>query len=192
MFEAVLTVLMVVGVLYIEILWLKVVIVVAYFLLVITGIYSMIWGAPFVLTHKKKLPTILELGEFKKDDYVVDLGAGDGRVVRAVSEVGVKKVVGFEYSVLNYLVARLVHYFKKGKGKIVFGDFWKQDYKDVDVVICFLLDKTILDVEDLIWPKLKRGTRLLSNAFKMKGVHPVESKNGIHLYIKDQKIVDSK
>ncbi|MBT4917413.1 class I SAM-dependent methyltransferase [Candidatus Peregrinibacteria bacterium] len=190
MFEAVLTVLMVVGVLYIDILWLKVVIVVGYFLLIITGIYSMIWGAPFVLTHKKKLPTILEVGDFQKNDYVVDLGAGDGRIVRVIAGDGVKKVVGYEYSVLNYLFARTVHYFKKGKGRIVFGDFWKQEYKDVDVVVCFLLDKTILDVEDLIWPKLRKGARLISHAFKMKNVKPVKSKNGIHLYIKGENIID--
>jgi len=184
MFEALITLLMVVGVLYIDILWIKVIIVISYFLLILTGIYSMLWGAPFVLTHKSRLLSIVELGNFKKDDYVVDLGAGEGRVVRVIADAGVRKVIGYEFSVLNYLFARLVHYLKKGKGKIVFADFWKQDYSDVDVVVCFLLDRTVLDVEDLIWPKLKKGSRLISNAFKMKNVKPSDVKNGVYLYIK--------
>ena len=185
MFEALLTILMVIGFLYVNVLWVKVVIVIGYFLIIMSGIYSMLWGAPFVLTHKSRLDAIVKLGDFKKDDYVVELGAGDGRVVRVIAATGVKKVIGYEFSVLNYLFARLVHYFKKGKGKIVFGDFWKQDYSHVDVVVCFLLDRTVLDVEDLIWSKMKKGSKLISNAFKMKKVEPSKVKDGVYLYVKE-------
>jgi ribosomal protein L11 methylase PrmA len=128
---------------------------------------------------------MLELGDFGEGDSVVDLGCGDGKVVRAIARSGVKDVRGYEISVLTYFFARFINFIVKSRSRIKFGNFWKKDFSDVDVVVCFLVARTMRDFEKLIWPQLKIGARVISNEFLMEGVTPYRSLGMVHLYVKE-------
>lgn len=153
-------------------------------LLILPGMYAMITGAPFVLTTKKRLSAMIKLGNFKKTDVVYDLGCGEGRIIRAVAKCGVKKAVGYEFSLFTYLLARIKTLFLRGKEKIYFRNFWKEDFKDATVIVCFLLPKPMAKIKREIWPKLKKGTRLVSNDAKLPGVKPEKELHKVFLYIK--------
>jgi hypothetical protein len=71
-----------------------------------------------------------------------------------------------------------------GKEKIRFGNFWHQDLTKYDVIVCFLLIEAMTNFERDVWPKLKKGTRVISNSFKLKGVPITEESAGVYLYIK--------
>lgn len=152
--------------------------------LVFPGMYSTLKGAPYLRTGNKRLKAMLGLADLQADDRVVDLGCGDGKVIAAVSDYGVKEAVGYEFSIPTFFVARVRRFLRKGGEKIVFGNFWKKKIDDFDVVICFLLEKTMLDFEEKIWPKLKKGTRVVSNEFKMKAVPPDREDGRVYLYVK--------
>lgn len=152
--------------------------------LVLPGMYSTFKGAPYLPTGDKRLKAMLRLANLKADDRVVDLGCGDGKVIAAVSDHGVKEAVGYEFSIPTFFVAKFRKFFRKGDEKIVFGNFWKKKMDNFDVVICFLLEKTMLDFEKKIWPKLKKGTRVVSNEFKMRGVSPDKEEGRVYLYVK--------
>ena len=180
MFEILVLILLVTLIFFIKVFWLKVVVLILSFLLITPGFYAMITGAPFVLTKQKQLKAILKLGNFRSGDVVYELGCGDGRIIRAVAKQGVKKAVGYEFSIPTFLYAVLK---SRGKEKIYFRNFWKEDYSDSSVLILFLLDNAMREFEKEIWPKLKKGTRVVSNSFLMS-FDADESLDGVYLYIK--------
>lgn len=146
------------------------------------GIYAMVTGAPFVPTPSKTLKKMIELAKVKKGENVFDLGCGDGRIVFAAAAEGAK-AVGYELSVPTFLLARFRSLFKP-KAKILYRNFWSQDYRNADVIFCFLLTDTMQKFYQHIWPQLKPGCRVVSNAFKIKNLNPQASDGQAVLYVK--------
>ena len=152
--------------------------------LILPGVYAMFFGAPYINTAKKRRNLMIDLADLGKGDRVVDLGCGNGDLIREVACRGVKNAVGYELSVLTWLWASLKGVFRGNRTEIRFGNFWKADLNGVNVIFCFLLKDSMLEFERKIWPKLNRGVKVVSNVFKMDGVEPVMSNDGIYLYIK--------
>lgn len=165
--------------------WFSVGVILVLLVLVLPGLYSMFFGAPFVTTGKRRREAIMKLADFGEEDVVYDLGCGDGRLIREVAEKGVKEAVGYEFSVPTYVLARLKSFLVGGREKIRFGNFWGKDFSDADVVMCFLLDRTMGDFEKKIWPTLKRGARVVSNEFRMRKIEPDSGKDRVWLYVKN-------
>ncbi len=95
-----------------------------------------------------------------------------------------KKAYGYELSIPTFFLAKLNSIFK-GKGeKIFLRNFWKENYKDVDVVVCFLLDNRMADFKEIVWPQLKKGAKVLSNYFVIPGLEPVKREGTVYLYVK--------
>jgi SAM-dependent methyltransferase len=144
----------------------------------------MLFGAPYLSTSKKRIDAMLSLARLKETDVVYELGCGDGRIIRKISARGVKSAVGFEFSFPTFLFAYLKNFFAAARSKIKFRNFWKQDYSDADLLICFLLERTMMDFEKKIWPSLKKGTRVISNEFAMVNVEPSLKEGFVYLYVK--------
>ena len=184
MFEVLITLLVTVIVLIFDlaVFW-ELVLIVSLVLVLWPAFYAMIKGAPYVPTRKRDIERMLKIGRFKKGERVVELGFGDGRVMRAIEKLGCD-VMGYEFSPATYWAGRVVHFFKSGKGEMRYGDFWKQDYKEADVLVCFLLINAMKDVKEKIWPNLEPGTRLISNQFALPGVKEVAREGNVFMYVK--------
>ena len=180
MFETILSVLYVIGTIYFDTLWFTVIGGVILLILIGPGLYATVFGAPYMRSSDKRIDGILKLGDFKKGDRVVDLGCGDGKVMNAIHKSGIDNVIGYEYSIPTYLLAL----FRFGPGKVRFGNFWKKDFSNADVLVCFLLERTMGDFEKKIWPNLASGTRVISNEFVMEGVEADDSDGRVYLYVK--------
>lgn len=181
MFELILTLIFVFLSVYFDSLWFSIIGILILLILITPGMYAMIFGAPMLRTSDKRLAAILKLGKFDAEDKVVDLGCGDGKLIRAIAARGVINVTGYEFSVPTYFLAKI---FTCGKAKVVFGNFWKQDLRSFDIIICFLMERTMLDFERKIWPNLLPGTRVVSNEFLMSKVQPTEKEGKVYLYLK--------
>jgi SAM-dependent methyltransferase len=151
-------------------------------LVVVPGMYAMYTGAPFVPTPKGTLKRMLDAAKIKKGETVYDLGCGDGRIVRAAAARGAR-AVGYEFSVPTFVYARLLTLFRRN-AEIRYGDFWKRDLRDADVVFCYLLTDTMRTFRQKIWPQLKPGCRVVSHAFKMKEIEPAFAEKSVIVYIK--------
>lgn len=148
------------------------------------GFYSLLTGAPFIVSGKKRVEGILALASAGAKDRVVELGCGDARIIRKMWFAGVRDVTGYEFSLPTYMWARFLKW-RNGSGeKIVFGDFWKVDYSEVDLLVCFLLDGSMKRFKKRIWGELKKGARVVSNEFEIPGLEPDDKRGRVYLYIK--------
>lgn len=150
------------------------------------GIYAMFRGAPYLPTEHKRVQKMLDVAEIKKGDTVTDLGCGDGRIVFGAAKLGAKLATGYELSVPVYIWAKVKSFFYKNVD-IRYKDFWlcPNEYKNFDVIFCFLLVKPMQKFEKEIWPQLKPGTKVVSNSFRLPTIKPSIDQDGIRVYVKE-------
>ena len=151
-------------------------------LLALPGIRARWGGAPYVRSSRKTQDVMFRFADVRPGETVFDLGCGDGTVVRRAAKLGAK-AVGIEASLATFLLAWFWCLPVRG-ARIRFGDLWKGDYRNADVVFCYLLVSSMQRFEKEIWPTLKPGCRVVSNSFRMKGLAPEKEEGNVFLYRK--------
>lgn len=144
--------------------------------------YVPMHAPPFIPTTRPIQDTMLALAQIRPGQTVIDPGCGDGRLLLAAAASGAT-AVGFEISLPTYFLARL-RTFRRKSISVRFGNFWKHDFSDVDVILCYLLPSAMEKFEREIWPTLKPGCRLVSHAFKLPTVIPKEHRGEVYVYVK--------
>lgn len=162
-------------------IWLPVVCITA-ILLCIPGAYATWFGAPFLPTSHPILARMISMARLQKGEIAYDLGCGDGRVLLAASTTGAK-VTGYELSILMYVYCKLRCLFQRDI-RVKLGNFWTKDFRDADVIFCYLLTDTMKTFKAKIWPQLKPGCRVVSHAFRMEGIEPDEVAEKVVVYVK--------
>lgn len=152
-------------------------------IVIIPGMYATWYGAPFVPTPRRLVRRMLALANIKPGETVYDLGCGDGRLVFAAAKLGAN-AIGYEFSVPTFLFAKLRSLFSP-RTTIQMRDFWKQDYRDADVIFCYLLTETMVTFKTIVWPQLKPGCRVVSHTFSMKDITPIYKEEGVVVYEKE-------
>ncbi len=147
----------------------------------IPGAYAAITSGPFVPSSRKRHKAMLDLAELELSDVVYDIGCGDGRLVFRAAPF-VKKVIGYELSIPLYLFGKIRQLFNPKNAHIRYGNIWKQDYKDANVIFVYLLPKAMKQFYKEIWPTLKPGTRVVSNAFQIHEIKPIQKEGKVYLY----------
>ena len=151
-------------------------------LLALPGIRGRWGGAPYVRSSRSTQDTMFRFAEIQPGETVYDLGCGDGTVVRKAAKLGAN-AIGLEASLVTFLVAWLWCLPYRG-ARIRFGDLWKGDYREADVVFCYLLVSSMQRFEKEIWPTLTPGCRVVSNSFRMKGLVLEKEEGNVFLYVK--------
>jgi SAM-dependent methyltransferase len=147
------------------------------------GIRLMMRGAPpMIPTQSSRVRAMMDLADLRPGETAYDLGCGDGRLVFAAAERGAN-AVGYEYSLPTFLLAKL-----RGLGRqrvaIRFGDFWSKGFGDADVVFCYLHTDVMPAFCERIWPRLRPGTRVITNTFRLPEQTPKNSVGSVHLYVR--------
>jgi hypothetical protein len=122
----------------------------------------------WVPTPQELVEKMLDMAKVKPQDFVIDLGSGDGRTVITAAKRGAT-AIGIEYNPdmveLSKQNAR-----KAGlsdKTTFVKADLFESDFSKATVITMFLLP----DINLRLRPKLlglKPGTRIVSNSFTMQ------------------------
>ena len=128
-------------------------------------------GAPFVASGRWVVAEILKNANLRKGQRFLELGSGDGRVVReAVKKYGVKGI-GVEFHPLLVWYSRFLSKIFKVKGvEFIKGNFFKADLSKADVIYMFLLPKTMDKLKLKILKECKKGALLISHGFKIRGL----------------------
>ncbi len=123
---------------------------------------------PFVTTPDNVVIEMLKLAQVTKDDYVIDLGSGDGRIVITAAKLFGAR--GFGVEIDPRLVAESnANAAKAGvadRARFVEQDLFKTDLSQATVITMYLLPDVNLMLKPAL-QKLKKGTRVVSHDWDM-------------------------
>jgi 16S rRNA A1518/A1519 N6-dimethyltransferase RsmA/KsgA/DIM1 with predicted DNA glycosylase/AP lyase activity len=133
----------------------------------------------------KTVQQMLELAEIKPDEMIYDLGCGDGRIVVTAALRYKARAVGIELDPLRWLWCQILITLLglRGQVEILYGDLFKQDLSEADIVFCYLLPETNKKLEGKLLGELQAGTRVVSNSFFFPGIKEMSTKGNAKLYI---------
>ena len=129
----------------------------------------------WVPTPQALVDKMLDMARVTPQDYLIDLGSGDGRTVITAAKRGVR-ALGIEYNpdmvalaTKNAAAARV-----SDKATFVKADIFESDYSKATVITLFLLPQLNLKLRPTLLD-LKPGTRIVSNSFTMGDWEPDET-----------------
>lgn len=153
-------------------------------LLLICFSFVLLFGAPYLPTQKKQIETALSLMSLKKGDMFIELGCGDGRVLRAAAKQGIRGI-GYELNPILYVIAKLSLFRYRNIASVRLKNFWTSSWPNANAVFVFLLDRYMQKLDqkmnDYCDGQNKQIT-LVSFAFKIPGKNIEMSKNGLFVY----------
>ncbi len=124
---------------------------------------------PYVQTPWNVVAAMLDMGAVNANDYLIDLGAGDGRVVIEAARQRGARGMGVELdpnlvSIANREAARLG---VSAKVNFISGNLFSFDFSKATVLTLYLLPKINLELRPRILRELRPGTRIVSHDFDM-------------------------
>jgi SAM-dependent methyltransferase len=140
-----------------------------------------LFGAPYLPTLKKRAEDAFDLLDLKPGQILLELGSGDGRILRMAAKKGIKGI-GYELNPLLvwYSQARNWRYRKLISFKC--RNFWQVKLPECDGIYTFLLDKYMLKLDKKIIQEKHKSVKLVSFAFKIPDKKIIKQKNALFLY----------
>lgn len=146
-------------------------------------IFPLIFGAPYEGTGRKKVKDIVEIADARKNDKVVDLGSGDGRIVMAFAEKGIE---AHGYEINPFLViASKIKIQKKGLEKKAFihwKSFWKVNLNKYDIIILFQYKTLMNKIHEKLKKELNKSQKIISYYWKFKKGNFTKNIKDVYLY----------
>ncbi len=126
----------------------------------------------WVPTPQALVDKMLEMAKLTPNDFLIDLGSGDGRTVITAARRG-SNALGIEYNPDMVELSRR-NAQKEGvaeKARFEKADIFESDFSKAQVISMFLLPSINLKLRPKIL-NLKPGTRIVSNSFDMEDWRP--------------------
>ncbi len=157
------------------------------FLFTYMTIGAIILRVPFVRTGSDVAKKMVELADVRKGQVVYDLGCGDGKILFFAAEKG-GNCIGIERLRPLCWLGRLRNKFHKSSVRFLCKNFYKVDLSDADVIFCYLFPKIMEKFYVEKFKELKKGAKIISNAFKIGSLKEKEKirfgKSWIYIYEK--------
>jgi SAM-dependent methyltransferase len=128
----------------------------------------------WVPTPQALVERMLDIANVSPDDYLIDLGSGDGRTVITAAKRGLR-AHGIEYNPDMVALARHRAAEAGVADRATFeeADLFEADLSKASVITMFLLPSINLELRPKLL-ELKPGTRIVSNTFTMEAWEPDE------------------
>ena len=153
--------------------------------LFVAVMFTAFFGAPYVPSKKREIrQAFKQLYPLTHRDTVVDLGSGDGIVLRVARECGAV-AIGYELSPLLVVISKLL---ARGdsKQRIITKNYWHVDFPpQTTVVYAFSDGRDIAKMYRLITKqagKLQRELMFISYGIAVPGVAPAKTQGAYFLY----------
>ncbi len=147
--------------------------------------FVVFFGAPYVPSKKRDLKKAFDdLYPLTKSDLLVDIGSGDGVVLRMVSERGAK-AVGYELNPILVLISRFLSRRHPGVTTVL-ADFWRVQLPD-DTTVVYTFGES-RDIKKMAAKVQSEATRLnkkltfISYGFAVPGMEPTRQTRAHFLY----------
>jgi len=153
---------------------------IAFWLIVIFGFVILV-GPPYLPTTRRQIEAALDLLDLHEDETLLELGSGDGRVVRAAAKRGLK-VVGIELNPLLVIISMMVTIKYRKQVRIIWGSYWGKPWPRADAIFTFMLPRYMPRLHTRIEQWHTKPIHLASFAFKIPDKEPAGTKAGVYLY----------
>jgi SAM-dependent methyltransferase len=144
------------------------------------------WGAPWIPSSAGTVRKMLQIAEVNPGDLVLDLGAGDGRVVILAAKAFGARGMGVEIDPLRCLIANaaIAVLGLRKRAHVFHGNMFSFDTSAADVVVLYLLQGTNQRIKEKLQRELRPGARVVSHTFSMSDWTPtvLDDRRGIFLY----------
>jgi hypothetical protein len=123
-------------------------------------------------TDQRLVDKMLDLAKVTPQDFLIDLGSGDGRTVITAAKRGLR-AEGIEYNpdMVDFAKRNAAAAGVADRATFVRGDIFETDFSKADVLTLFLLPQLNERLRPTIL-KMKPGTRVVSNSFTMGDWEP--------------------
>lgn len=154
-------------------------------LIILSFGFVVFFGAPYVPSKKRDLQKALEeLYPLTKKDVLVDIGSGDGVVLRMAADKGAR-AVGYELNPILVAISRLMSRHHPGVTTIL-ADFWHVKMPD-DTTVVYTFGES-RDIKKMAARIQHEATRLqkplvfISYGFAVPGLKPTRQTKAHFLY----------
>lgn len=143
--------------------------------------FVVLFGAPYLPVLSKQKATALDLLGLKPGETLLELGSGDGRVLRAAAARGLN-VVGYELNPVLVFISFFTTWKYRHQVKIIWGDYWSKPWPEAQGIFVFLLPRYMKKLDTKITQYSYKPVKLISFAFKIPDRQPIVQKDGLFLY----------
>jgi len=131
-------------------------------------------AGPYVPSPTSVVADMLTLAEVGPQDFVIDLGSGDGRIVLTAAKVFGARGFGVD---INEKLVKEANASAKIQGiadraNFTVQDLFKTDIRQATVLTMYLLPNTVNMLKDKLLTELNPGTRILSHDYPLAGWIP--------------------
>lgn len=135
--------------------------------------------SPYVTSPPTTVEHMLALAGVTSNDFVIDLGSGDGRIVIAAAKRYGARAMGVEYDPKLVALSRqnAIAEGVADRVRFVEGDLFKVDLSAATVVTVYLLPDVNLKLRDKLLAELKPGARLVAHDFGMESWRPDQTES---------------
>lgn len=122
---------------------------------------------PYVPTPMKVVDAMLGLGGVGSDDYLIDLGSGDGRIsIRAATRFGTQGMgVDLDDNLVGMARSDAQKQGVAGKVSFAARNLFDTDLSRATVITAYLLHSVNLRLRPMLFEQLKPGTRIVTHDF---------------------------
>lgn len=124
--------------------------------------------SPFVPSSRATVRAMLAAANLQSGERLCDLGCGDGRIIFAAEKMGAR-AIGYEISIFVWLLAQIRRLLQRSQVQIFRRNFFHADFRNIDVVTCYLLPEVMVKLSPKLKKELRSGARIVSAAFHLPG-----------------------
>ena len=151
----------------------------AFFIFIFSFVIA--FGAPFLPTLKARTSEALDLLDLKPGQTLLELGSGDGRILRAAAQRGVYSS-GYELNPVLVIWSTLINWKYRKFITVHWGNYWHRKLPVTDGIYVFLLNPYMKKLDTKIMQDIKSKVKVVSFAFEIPGKKPAKELNGLYLY----------
>jgi len=144
--------------------------------IVVTATYGFIGGVPYVPTPKFVARVMVDLAHLRGSETVVDLGAGNGRVlIEAKRRHSAIDATGIELAPTVWLLGWITILLSGQNVRLLRGNALTYDVSGANVIFLYLSPSLMATLEDKFDHELASGTVVISHAFSFPRRQPTET-----------------
>lgn len=152
-------------------------------LFIIFGLFTFVilFGAPFLPTHKLREADALDMLDLKPGQTLLELGSGDGRILRLAAKQGIK-AIGYELNPLLVAYSLLRTWPYRHLVSVRMRNYWQVKLPPTDGIYVFLLKPYMNKLNTKIEQECRKPVKLVSYAFSIPDKKPTKESRGMFLY----------